>query len=202
MMISCEKCSYDSIKNTNIMAQVDYLIDIGPKAGEKGGSIVAQGKPEQVAKSKESRTAPFIKKRWQSYNKWRRFPTSKPRANKFFYHEYARMITNRWMMKPSMMDFRTTEYTEFTEPAQWVWNKPDKFPFTCLCSLVGSKNTPRGSISPKPWVFSPWSNHPQMPVLKARRKSFPNYILTKNCVKTEFKSCFTQNFTGEMLFSS
>ncbi len=47
--------------HTTIMAQADYLIDIGPEAGEKGGTIVAQGKPEQVAKSKDSRTAPFIK---------------------------------------------------------------------------------------------------------------------------------------------
>ena len=43
------------------MAQADYLIDIGPEAGDKGGSIVAQGKPELVVKSKDSRTAPFIK---------------------------------------------------------------------------------------------------------------------------------------------
>lgn len=47
--------------HTTIMAQADYLIDIGPEAGEKGGTIVAQGKPEAVAKSKTSRTAPFIK---------------------------------------------------------------------------------------------------------------------------------------------
>ncbi len=48
--------------HTAIMAQADYLIDIGPEAGDLGGTIVAQGKPEQVAKSKESRTAPFIKR--------------------------------------------------------------------------------------------------------------------------------------------
>jgi len=47
--------------HTAIMAQADYLIDIGPEAGEKGGTIVAQGKPEQVIKSKSSKTAPFIK---------------------------------------------------------------------------------------------------------------------------------------------
>lgn len=47
--------------HTTIMAQADYLIDMGPEAGDEGGTIVAQGKPEQVAKSKESRTAPFIK---------------------------------------------------------------------------------------------------------------------------------------------
>tara|TARA_B110000483_G_scaffold239689_1_gene318691 strand:- start:1447 stop:1995 length:549 start_codon:yes stop_codon:yes gene_type:complete len=43
-----------------IMAEADYVIDIGPEAGEKGGQIVVQGKPEHVAKSKNSRTAPFL----------------------------------------------------------------------------------------------------------------------------------------------
>ena len=47
--------------HTAIMAQADYLIDMGPEAGAEGGTIVAQGKPEQVVKSKESRTASFIK---------------------------------------------------------------------------------------------------------------------------------------------
>ncbi|MCP5534886.1 MAG: excinuclease ABC subunit UvrA [Akkermansiaceae bacterium] len=47
--------------HTTIMAEADYIIDIGPEAGEKGGRIVAQGTPEQVAKSKNSRTAPFLK---------------------------------------------------------------------------------------------------------------------------------------------
>ena len=47
---------------TAIMAQADYLIDMGPEAGEAGGTIVAQGKPEAVAKSKTSRTAKYIQK--------------------------------------------------------------------------------------------------------------------------------------------
>lgn len=47
--------------HTTIMAQADYLIDMGPEAGEAGGTIVVQGKPEVVVKCKESRTAPFIK---------------------------------------------------------------------------------------------------------------------------------------------
>ncbi len=46
--------------HTTIMAHADYLIDIGPEAGDQGGTIVAQGTPEVVAKSKNSRTAPFI----------------------------------------------------------------------------------------------------------------------------------------------
>ena len=43
-----------------IAAEADWIIDIGPEAGDAGGSIVAQGTPEQVAKSKTSRTSPFL----------------------------------------------------------------------------------------------------------------------------------------------
>jgi len=45
-----------------VAAEADWIIDIGPEAGEGGGTIVAQGTPEQVAKSKDSRTAAFLKK--------------------------------------------------------------------------------------------------------------------------------------------
>eukprot|EP00112_Aurelia_sp_Birch-Aquarium-sp1_P003532 Seg13945.1 transcript_id=Seg13945.1/GoldUCD/mRNA.D3Y31 product="UvrABC system protein A" protein_id=Seg13945.1/GoldUCD/D3Y31 len=47
--------------HTAIMAQADYIIDIGPEAGERGGKIVSQGNPEHVSKSKTSQTAPFIR---------------------------------------------------------------------------------------------------------------------------------------------
>ena len=46
--------------HTSIMAEADYLIDMGPEAGNNGGIIVAQGTPEKVAKSKKSITAPFL----------------------------------------------------------------------------------------------------------------------------------------------
>ncbi len=52
--------------HTAIMAQADYIIDIGPEAGEKGGKIVTQGTPEHVAKSKTSRTAPFLRQQLQN----------------------------------------------------------------------------------------------------------------------------------------
>jgi excinuclease ABC subunit A len=38
----------------------DWVIDIGPGAGEEGGTIVAAGPPAEVAKSKRSRTAPYL----------------------------------------------------------------------------------------------------------------------------------------------
>mgnify|MGYP005988776733 CR=1 FL=1 len=46
--------------NTEVMAEADYLIDIGPEAGPDGGELVAHGPPEEVIKSRRSRTAPFI----------------------------------------------------------------------------------------------------------------------------------------------
>ena len=45
----------------DIIAEADHVLDIGPEAGAEGGRIVAQGTPEQVAKSKSSRTAPFLR---------------------------------------------------------------------------------------------------------------------------------------------
>ena len=44
-----------------VAAEADWILDIGPEAGEDGGEIVAQGTPEKVAGSKTSRTAPFLK---------------------------------------------------------------------------------------------------------------------------------------------
>ncbi|SQF98604.1 excinuclease ABC subunit A [Paucimonas lemoignei] len=43
-----------------VVAQSDWVIDIGPGAGDKGGSIVASGTPAEVAAVSESRTAPFL----------------------------------------------------------------------------------------------------------------------------------------------
>jgi excinuclease ABC subunit A len=45
-----------------IVAGSDWVIDIGPGAGEEGGRIVASGPPAQVARSKASRTAPYLKR--------------------------------------------------------------------------------------------------------------------------------------------
>lgn len=43
-----------------VASNSDWVIDIGPGAGDEGGQIVAQGSPYEVAKSKTSRTAPFL----------------------------------------------------------------------------------------------------------------------------------------------
>ena len=42
------------------VAQADWVIDVGPGAGDAGGRIVAAGSPEQVARAPGSRTAPFL----------------------------------------------------------------------------------------------------------------------------------------------
>ncbi len=44
-----------------VAAEADWILDLGPEAGESGGHIVAQGPPEKIVRSKTSRTAPFLK---------------------------------------------------------------------------------------------------------------------------------------------
>ncbi|CAN5646658.1 excinuclease ABC subunit UvrA [soil metagenome] len=47
--------------NLSVIAEADYIVDIGPEAGAEGGEIVAFGTPEEVAKNRVSRTAPFLR---------------------------------------------------------------------------------------------------------------------------------------------
>ncbi|MBD5545373.1 MAG: excinuclease ABC subunit UvrA [Lachnospiraceae bacterium] len=48
--------------NLDVIKTADYIIDIGPEGGDNGGTIVAQGTPEQVAECKESYTGHYIRK--------------------------------------------------------------------------------------------------------------------------------------------
>jgi excinuclease ABC subunit A len=43
-----------------VAAEADWILDLGPEAGDAGGEIIAEGPPELVARSKKSRTAPFL----------------------------------------------------------------------------------------------------------------------------------------------
>jgi excinuclease ABC subunit A len=45
-----------------VVAQSDWVIDVGPGAGDQGGTLVASGTPETVSKVEKSRTAPFLAK--------------------------------------------------------------------------------------------------------------------------------------------
>ncbi|MBO7374785.1 MAG: excinuclease ABC subunit UvrA [Lachnospiraceae bacterium] len=48
--------------NLDVIKNADYIIDLGPEGGDGGGTIVATGTPEKVAKIKESFTGQYIKK--------------------------------------------------------------------------------------------------------------------------------------------
>jgi excinuclease ABC subunit A len=47
--------------NLSLIADADYVVDIGPEAGAAGGEVVACGTPEEVAAHPMSRTAPFLR---------------------------------------------------------------------------------------------------------------------------------------------
>ncbi|AFL82255.1 excinuclease ABC, A subunit [Aequorivita sublithincola DSM 14238] len=49
--------------NLDLIKCADYIIDLGPEGGENGGQVVAEGTPEEVAKSKESFTASYLKEK-------------------------------------------------------------------------------------------------------------------------------------------
>src|SRR5690606_21385699 len=49
--------------NVDVIACSDWIVDLGPDGGERGGEIVAEGTPEEVAKVKRSATARFLAER-------------------------------------------------------------------------------------------------------------------------------------------
>jgi len=48
--------------NLDFIKSADYVIDIGPEGGDKGGELVAKGTPEEVAQNKNSYTGKYLKK--------------------------------------------------------------------------------------------------------------------------------------------
>jgi excinuclease ABC subunit A len=48
--------------NLDVIRGADYIIDLGPEAGKKGGQIVASGSPEEIMKSKKSLTGQYLKR--------------------------------------------------------------------------------------------------------------------------------------------
>ena len=53
--------------NLDVIKTADYIIDIGPEGGDKGGTVVAQGTPEEVAQSPVSYTGKYVKKMLERY---------------------------------------------------------------------------------------------------------------------------------------
>ena len=47
--------------NLDIICSADYILDLGPEGGDLGGKMIAEGTPEEVSKSKQSRIAPFLR---------------------------------------------------------------------------------------------------------------------------------------------
>jgi excinuclease ABC subunit A len=47
--------------NLDIIKCADYIIDLGPEGGEKGGNVLATGTPEEIVKNRESHTARYLK---------------------------------------------------------------------------------------------------------------------------------------------
>ena len=48
--------------NLDVMKNADYLIDLGPEGGEKGGTIIAEGTPEKISRASNSYTGQYLKK--------------------------------------------------------------------------------------------------------------------------------------------
>ncbi|MDP2735353.1 MAG: hypothetical protein Q8P12_04045, partial [bacterium] len=46
--------------NLDLIKSADWIVDLGPEGGEKGGELVAQGTPRDVAKVKKSHTGRFL----------------------------------------------------------------------------------------------------------------------------------------------
>ncbi len=47
--------------NLDLVAEADWVIDMGPEGGDSGGQVMAQGSPEEIAECEESHTARFLK---------------------------------------------------------------------------------------------------------------------------------------------
>ncbi|NBI89364.1 excinuclease ABC subunit UvrA [Lachnospiraceae bacterium] len=53
--------------NLDVIKTADYIIDIGPEGGDNGGTVIAQGTPEEVARMEQSYTGIYIKKMLERY---------------------------------------------------------------------------------------------------------------------------------------
>jgi excinuclease ABC subunit A len=52
--------------NLDVIGAADHVIDLGPGGGEYGGTIVAQGTPEEIIKDTRSATGKFLREHWKN----------------------------------------------------------------------------------------------------------------------------------------
>ena len=55
--------------NLDVVKCADHIIDIGPEGGDGGGSLVAQGTPEEIAACQQSYTGKFLKEKLDNNEK-------------------------------------------------------------------------------------------------------------------------------------
>ncbi|MFH1516155.1 MAG: excinuclease ABC subunit UvrA, partial [bacterium] len=55
--------------NLDVLANADYIIDLGPEGGDAGGRLIASGTPRQIAKSKKSYTGQYLKELFSRENR-------------------------------------------------------------------------------------------------------------------------------------
>ena len=48
--------------NLDVIKTADYIVDMGPEGGDRGGTVIAQGTPEEIAKCRESYTGMYVRK--------------------------------------------------------------------------------------------------------------------------------------------
>ena len=48
--------------NLDVIKTADYIIDMGPEGGDRGGTVIATGTPEEIAQCEQSYTGQYVKK--------------------------------------------------------------------------------------------------------------------------------------------
>jgi len=75
--------------NLDVIKCADYVIDLGPEAGEKGGEVVAIGTPEEIVDIENSWTGKYLKEYWMADKRFDNslcLCVSVVKMNIFFYH--------------------------------------------------------------------------------------------------------------------
>jgi excinuclease ABC subunit A len=80
------------------VAQADWVIDVGPGAGGAGGTIVAKGTPQQVARARGSRTAPFLARELASVGPSHARPSPSARSGAACPANDAQVSSRHWLI--------------------------------------------------------------------------------------------------------